>query len=134
MMSYAYSVFFLKLRRPPRATRTDTVLPYTTLFRSLGGGHAAHGRFVHADGIRHVPQRQRLQELHAPIEKHALGAHDLGRSEEHTSELQSLMRISYAVFCLTKKKSTDIFDSIIQYTTQQNNTKKTDKEHHKFKY
>src|SRR3546814_9919132 len=73
------------IRRPPRSTRTDTLFPYTTLFRS---------------------QNKRCS---APV-----GAHPVGdcfakprtrRSEEHTSELQSLMRISYAVFCLKKKKS-----------------------------
>src|SRR3546814_4254968 len=93
------------IRRPPRSTRTDTLFPYTTLFRS------ARGRLVPPDdagdqvlglqdrpGARHrgdgVPRRQRL-----------CGG---GRSEEHTSELQSLMRISYAVFCLKKKKNTKI--------------------------
>src|SRR3546814_20042040 len=88
--------FFLMIRRPPRSTRTDTLFPYTTLFRSVGRArpvHAQHqlvrlpiGEGVHGDG-----DRQRDQ-----------------RSEEHTSELQSLMRISYAVFCLKKKNTRSI--------------------------
>src|SRR3546814_982222 len=72
--------FFLMIRRPPRSTRTDTLFPYTTLFRSLPCRHCSHVR----PGRRPCPCRRR-------------------RSEEHTSELQSLMRISYAVFCLKKK-------------------------------
>src|SRR3546814_18256343 len=90
--------FFLMIRRPPRSTRTDTLFPYTTLFRSAVlprsmGGYAQGGSYA------------------APIFKdfaHAALADReiLRRSEEHTSELQSLMRISYAVFCLKKKKKT----------------------------
>src|SRR3546814_12967682 len=80
-------VFFLMIRRPPRSTRTDTLFPYTTLFRSTVW-------------IKVAPSRiSRLQ----PCARGSCG--EPGRSEEHTSELQSLMRISYAVFCL-KKKST----------------------------
>src|SRR6056297_2922180 len=71
--------FFLMIRRPPRSTRTDTLFPYTTLFRSGPGQDRSHGR------RRGGRRRGR-------------------RSEEHTSELQSLRRISYAVFCLKKKK------------------------------
>src|SRR3546814_7723833 len=71
------------IRRPPRSTRTDTLLPYTTLFRSCRG----------SIGVRPARLRSRPA-ASAPAE----------RSEEHTSELQSLMRISYAVFCLKKKK------------------------------
>src|SRR3546814_12770678 len=86
--------FFLVIRRPPRSTRTDTLFPYTTLFRSQGAP------FDHS-------HTQRLEvgwadDLVEPAL--AVGAIDDGlRSEEHTSELQSLMRISYAVFCLKKK-------------------------------
>src|SRR3546814_2210644 len=72
------------IRRPPRSTRTDTLFPYTTLFRSLG--QAVGPRQRELDGAVHALRRRR-------------------RSEEHTSELQSLMRISYAVFCLKKKKN-----------------------------
>src|SRR3546814_3291464 len=100
------------IRRPPRSTRTDTLFPYTTLFRSaVARRHrAAQGdRRAEMDGARdgaalprHVQARRAqhrgLQPAHGP------GAR---RSEEHTSELQSLMRISYAVFCL-KKKNTNI--------------------------
>src|SRR3546814_7859750 len=99
------------IRRPPRSTRTDTLFPYTTLFRSVGRvsfawAHArrqsrhpcleqpgADGMLVRGDGDRHrLPHAQP-----APV----------ARSEEHTSELQSLMRISYAVFCLKKKKTNE---------------------------
>src|SRR3546814_19111358 len=92
-LSTPLSFFFLMIRRPPRSTRTDTLFPYTTLFRSavvvqfqlldrLTGFHVAHGQHALSGFHRH--------------------AH---RSEEHTSELQSLMRISYAVFCLKKKNT-----------------------------
>src|SRR3546814_5685875 len=77
------------IRRPPRSTRTDTLFPYTTLFRSLG--HLAQG-FVPAILARKIL-----------IRRSPLGLAQFRRSEEHTSELQSLMRISYAVFCLKKK-------------------------------
>src|SRR3546814_6305903 len=88
------------IRRPPRSTRTDTLFPYTTLFRS--GEIAAV-----ADGAR----PRAVDHFGADVAKHAdflvvgaLGLVDGIRSEEHTSELQSLMRISYAVFCLKQKK------------------------------
>src|SRR3546814_3604060 len=85
--------FFLMIRRPPRSTRTDTLFPYTTLFRSLssdawGVGCSSSRRPVSA------PLRTADMVVAGPVK----------RSEEHTSELQSLMRISYAVFCLKKKK------------------------------
>src|SRR3546814_7143431 len=87
--------FFLIIRRPPRSTRTDTLFPYTTLFRSFdlasgqeigrtSGGSANEQFGLLVSGIG--------------------GNFVVRRSEEHTSELQSLMRISYAVFCLKKKK------------------------------
>src|SRR3546814_3857482 len=84
------------IRRPPRSTRTDTLFPYTTLFRSPRA--SGHGPRRARPGVRPLPARSdRLfeRDRHAP---HM-------RSEEHTSELQSLMRISYAVFCLKKKNS-----------------------------
>src|SRR3546814_7034371 len=94
--------FFLMLRRPPRSTRTGTLFPYTTLFRSRHARllrRAAPGRGRHARPCaRHRGKRRRNRG--AP----GFGA-VRGRSEEHTSELQSLMRISYAVFCLKKKKN-----------------------------
>src|SRR3546814_2008834 len=92
------------IRRPPRSTRTDTLFPYTTLFRSL--------RFVLATsalcarGFRLLRGRRSAR---------------LDRSEEHTSELQSLMRISYAVFCLKKKIiKKNAYLTIIIYRTQHN--------------
>src|SRR3546814_7576605 len=82
--------FFLMIRRPPRSTRTDTLFPYTTLLRSHA--HRCDSAGSSANELYpDLPQR--------------LG-NFWHRSEEHTSELQSLMRISYAVFCLKKKKQT----------------------------
>src|SRR3546814_2958619 len=99
------------LRRPPRSTRTDTLFPYTTLFRSLcallyvaGGPRPALLRVssgFHGGDARHRPVGQPDPDrLLLGIDQPLL----LPRSEEHTSELQSLMRISYAVFCLKNKK------------------------------
>src|SRR3546814_3178320 len=122
------------IRRPPRSTRTDTLFPYTTLFRSkhltllkvtwagkfammkiglrmirnkilgihqVGSGAAIQGRMLKMALDHHVDIRTEM------------GVTDLveeqGRSEEHTSELQSLMRISYAVFCLKNKKTTNTY-------------------------
>src|SRR3546814_13460575 len=92
--------FFLMIRRPPRSTRTDTLFPYTTLFRS-----AYHSSVIGPTWPN------RLYYLTGMIDPEATGGGPVirnfmpgdGRSEEHTSELQSLMRISYAVFCLKKK-------------------------------
>src|SRR3546814_7199803 len=96
--------FFLMIRRPPKFTLTDTRFPYTTLFRSAGGVLSrcrAHGEQL---PLRAGTGRQ----LPAPGRRDpAAGGGRLRagrRSEEHTSELQSLMRISYAVFCLKQKK------------------------------
>src|SRR3546814_975040 len=98
--------FFLMIRRPPRSTRTDTLFPYTTLFRSLCQRGLMAGRLLF---------------LRAPymivytVKQNANGLWRVSyRSEEHTSELQSLMRISYAVFCLKKKTTITI-----QYCIQQ---------------
>src|SRR3546814_9860369 len=129
---------FLMIRRPPRSTRTDTLFPYTTLFRSAagqldphrrgrGGGDlrlsrywvaAAEGRSLRRHlrgpgthtprsrrGGRHPVRRRRR--LHAPRPQ-AQAALSHGRSAEHTSELQSLMRTSYAVFCLKKNTNTEL--------------------------
>src|SRR3546814_21177185 len=85
------SVFFLMIRRPPRSTRTDTLFPYTTLFRSC---RAPTGR---------ISFRPAHESPYCHHRRHPPGILP-ERSEEHTSELQSLMRISYAVFCLKKKK------------------------------
>src|SRR3546814_2522475 len=86
------------IRRPPRSTRTDTLFPYTTLFRSSDHPLA---KAVVRDG------RERLEAVDVPEASDLEAVHGKGvqRSEEHTSELQSLMRISYAVFCLKKKKN-----------------------------
>src|SRR3546814_4197119 len=105
------------IRRPTRSTRTDTLFPYTTLFRSP---------FLQRPGIRSEleggPNIDRLavltligqgcQAISGAVIAHArlegdIASQQVRRSEEHTSELQSLMRISYAVFCLKKKKPTD---------------------------
>src|SRR3546814_10035858 len=96
--------FFLMIRRPPRSTRTDTLFPYTTLFRSLGrfGQKSGKGIYVYPDGRTAQPD----PEITRLIEDYSAEI-GLQRSEEHTSELQSLMRISYAVFCLKKKKKTN---------------------------
>src|SRR3546814_9846345 len=105
------------IRLPPRSTRTDTLFPYTTLFRSIeqlefaeqllklgpsGNGHQFHSPDCH---------QAILPDLAPPA---ATGHRDSGRSEEHTSELQSLMRISYAVFCLKKKNTQQTEKQIIQ--------------------
>src|SRR3546814_9149026 len=95
------------IRRPPRSTRTDTLLPYTTLFRSLATGlAAAFGLTTFFAGVFLafiVSFLARADARWGVIHCRLSGVND-GRSEEHTSELQSLMRISYAVFCLQQKK------------------------------
>src|SRR3546814_6785679 len=110
------------IRRPPRSTRTDTLFPYTTLFRSLDDAtreaqvlrrELDEARAdAQRDPLTQLPNRRVLEERYAiPTDAHAaicLAMCDIDhfkRSEEHTSELQSLMRISYAVFCLKKKTS-----------------------------
>src|SRR3546814_9470618 len=141
MMSSRYglvSCFFLMIRRPPRSTRTDTLFPYTTLFRSLrqsaiAGEHGAAAtrrcRFSKrplatteppdflADAGFEAQPRMFGDRVEGEIGRRRRGGERLGigmvrvradprgdgRSDEHTSELQSLMRISYAVFCLKKK-------------------------------
>src|SRR3546814_2402218 len=93
--------FVLMIRRPPRSTRTDTLFPYTTLFRS----HRRHPRAGAA-----APAARLQDPARGQCGRHGRGAGAVGtrRSEEHTSELQSLMRISYAVFCLKKKNTPQI--------------------------
>src|SRR3546814_6765022 len=91
------------IRRPPRSTRTDTLLPYTTLFRSHRSaerGDLALQPLRLGSALDHQQQPLGLERFLDEIGRAALV-----RSEEHTSELQSLMRISYAVFCLKKKKT-----------------------------
>src|SRR3546814_2676144 len=100
------------IRRPPRSTRTDTLFPYTTLFRSPVLSRAlpwACRKLVRVDPApvgRSASDRPMLYGLTVPINSSdGSRAGVFHRSEEHTSELQSLMRISYAVFCLKKKKN-----------------------------
>src|SRR3546814_1573197 len=109
------------IRRPPRSTRTHTLFPYTTLFRSDPGRAEHLERQPRADATgeqRGGEERRRAEHEAEAGPEDATGQHDeeedgldpgrarteRARSEEHTSELQSLMRISYAVFCLKKKK------------------------------
>src|SRR3546814_18865649 len=107
----------LIIRRPPRSTRTDTLFPYTTLFRSAETLRQVGGVKGHLCGLPLGDALDRIALQHlaqdggtARIGRHEhaqLPGDDLveqARSEEHTSELQSLMRISYAVFCLKKKR------------------------------
>src|SRR3546814_9436800 len=142
--------FFVMIRRPPRSTRTDTLFPYTTLFRSEHGHErqcddeqAEEQRRADLDRglsddtparasrkalvgmlvrpsldplMRILDHHDRRIDHRADRDRDSPQGHDVGvRSEEHTSELQSLMRISYAVFCL-KKKKTDIH--ILSYKVQ----------------
>src|SRR3546814_7980121 len=88
-------------RRPPRSTRTDTLCPYTTLFRSQPAG----GIDRPSASSSHLPTAHCSANAIATPSADAISPSSSIRSEEHTSELQSLMRISYAVFCLKKKKS-----------------------------
>src|SRR3546814_2165762 len=93
------------IRRPPRSTRTDTLFPYTTLFRSQAGKHSLFDQALMVDG-RHQIGKNTVELLLLAF-GHGATSDSVDdcrtRSEEHTSELQSLMRISYAVFCLKKK-------------------------------
>src|SRR3546814_1577432 len=109
------------IRRPPRSTRTDTLFPYTTLFRSeqlwricgregLQVLYPEWARRLRSDRSAHGAKQQRtrrprLLTVSERSSRFRLQTSGPGRSEEHTSELQSLMRISYAVFCLKKKKN-----------------------------
>src|SRR3546814_19941488 len=106
-------IFFLMIRRPPRSTRTDTLFPYTTLFRShpgkLFGAPVAAGS-MGGDGPLQCAGAERYRRLLPvfrcdPACRVPIRLRTEDRSEEHTSELQSLMRISYAVFCLKKKNT-----------------------------
>src|SRR3546814_2607047 len=102
------------IRRPPRSTRTDTLFPYTTLFRSVQlrlGARTLRRQVAQrpvagaaASARPRAPPRDGNLSVAAPSASPAHDYEPAGRSEEHTSELQSLMRISYAVFCLKKKK------------------------------
>src|SRR3546814_7165633 len=128
LSSLYFCFFFLMIRRPPRSTRTDTLFPYTTLFRSLGAGKVmaswamadfddvdtfygpdgAEKQQIYSLGYTYALSKRTNVYAVGSYAKNVLGFDDTKRSEEHTSELQSLMRISYAVFCLKKKKITYI--------------------------
>src|SRR3546814_1184274 len=105
----------LMIRRPPRSTRTDTLFPYTTLFRSwvTGFGGVSCGSSTVEGSFRTAAcSKTRISSTRA--------GSCSSRSEEHTSELQSIMRISYAVFCLKKKKqSNQKYHTIDQYAQSQ---------------
>src|SRR3546814_10253956 len=107
-------MFFLMIPLPPRSTRTDTLVPYTTLFRSQHANRdramkMLKARMYEAEMQRRNSAKQAVEDSKSDIEwgnqirSYVL---DQSRSEEHTSELQSLMRISYAVFFLQKKHNT----------------------------
>src|SRR3546814_6558487 len=122
------------IRRPPRSTRTDTLVPYTTLCRSAfqrGDLRRQVAQFGQAGAALGRVQAQQAQAHGWPgIGGQRSPAHgDRPRSEEHTSELQSLMRISYAVFCLKKKKrQTTQTQSHIETTTKRQQTTHNDSE------
>src|SRR3546814_13730280 len=110
--STVFIVVLLMIRRPPRPTRTDTLFPYTTLCRSGIAPPAPHNSswedlrgIVKGNGARFTIEEfnDAIAEAGAAAGMAGMNDHDGDRSEEHTSELQSLMRISYAVFCLKKK-------------------------------
>src|SRR3546814_9673645 len=136
-----FCFLFLMIRRPPRSTRTDTLFPYTTLFRSalleilhaLGNiAHQARKAATTQQQNRHHGEYQQMDRAKTTHDSSPKRRSYLGRSEEHTSELQSLMRISYAVFCLKKKKITTKSyktNSHLLKTNKQhtNNTNKKDK-------
>src|SRR3546814_5500037 len=110
------------IRRPPRSTRTDTLFPYTTLFRSpVRLAVRCRIRDEHAVTVTHGRSitTQPGPEQAAVVRDQRFEVH--GRSEEHTSELQSLMRISYAVFCLKKKKRTTMNSVKNHYQTRKHN-------------
>src|SRR3546814_7391592 len=118
------------IRRPPRSTRTDTLFPYTTLFRARSEVEVGpvnglcsieiplvglgFGNLAPAAHLRQIPDRIRIKGIASIIPEEDVEIRrwprvaGRERSEEHTSELQSLMRISYAVFCLTKKNKNNL--------------------------
>src|SRR3546814_9271355 len=143
MLERCKSIFicFLMLRRPPRSTRTYTLLPYTTLFRSARhADHAGEHRDAHRLAHFRAGAGCHHQRQHAEDERER--SHQdwpqpqTARSEEHTSELQSLMRISYAVFCLKKKTNTKTLqntnrDKKVEQTHEINKINKVKSKHKK---
>src|SRR3546814_996918 len=110
-------LFCLMRRRPPRSTRTDTLFPYTTLFRS----HCA--LLMSSSTAGRAPRQSRAKSTSSGSNCRPRSAASARRSEEHTSELQSLMRISYAVFCLKKKKHKEQQQEHTHHTVQSNPTR-----------
>src|SRR3546814_4232218 len=118
--------FVLRIRRPPISTRTDTLFPYTTLFRSDDAGRELISRRpdirtgarppcdVAQEGVR-IKERQRVV-IPTGVAPVTAGL-EIRRSDEHTSELQSLMRTSYAVLCLKKKQKTITNTTLMNYHT-----------------
>src|SRR3546814_1513508 len=105
LLTVFFYFFFLMILRPPRSTRTDTLFPYTTLFRSLDAAPVHDRPRIMIRGYEAACVGAIAGGLESFIGYPISPATTmLTRSEEHTSELQSLMRISYAVFCLKKKK------------------------------
>src|SRR3546814_4713863 len=119
--------FFLMIRRPPRSTRTDTLFPYTTLFRSRVKFQYDMGTVAIFTSTHSAAQRCTRYSSNLIV-----AGDKMNRSEEHTSELQSLMRISYAVFCLKKKhrKTQERKDA----TTQEQNYLQHNYKHQQSKY
>src|SRR3546814_7460046 len=97
-------LFVFMIRRPPRSTRTDTLFPYTTLFRSAA---------PEAPAARSTRPRAPTRPCRTHHTTPGSAGSTLTRSEEHSSELQSLMRISYAVFCLKKKKKHNNYTNLL---------------------
>src|SRR3546814_3595286 len=112
------------IRRPPRSTRTDTLFPYTTLFRSPRADCLDRPMERSGQGREPAGHLESEPDLDVPARREPEVASNVDeeRSEEHTSELQSLMRISYAVFCLKKKKNkqTSTMISILVNTIENN--------------
>src|SRR3546814_8230572 len=129
MLVYLVLLLFLKRRRPTRSTRTDTLFPYTTLFRSVAPGvkvgntrtSVAMAASTHNAALTPSSTKYCSRCRMPPTSRHRPTSPFRIRSEEHTSELQSLMRISYAVFCLKQKKQRikkiDTKVNMIQETT-----------------
>src|SRR3546814_9645602 len=125
---FCYTFFFLMTRRPPRCTRTDPLFPSTTLFRShLAAPLVLAGALA---GLAACGSDETTTRRTTTTETTGVTTPAPTRSEEHTSELQSLMRISYAVFCLKKKKQTSELTSLQRnsnaayYTKTTNTTSK----------
>src|SRR3546814_6283678 len=114
-----YVVVFFMMRRPPRSTRTDTLFPYTTLFRSWMPQQFENDANVErfCDLLDQMVRDTRTRYL--------IVTHNAVRSEEHTSELQSLMRFSYAVFCSNNKTTSQRVPTPFRNSTRQTHTAST---------